>query len=124
MAHRWQLFSALHASACAQGDDQHQLSAILLSLEACAACLQVLSAPNMPKQVYKEELIDRSVSLMKYHLLKNVLVFYDASICQANRPNLLEDQGVLRVQQDLLHISSPHSCPPVHQQHTMHDTKP
>lgn len=117
MAHEWQLFLALHtSSARAQGDDQHQLSAILLSLEACAACLQVLSAPNMPKQVYKEELIDRSVSLMKYHLLKNVLVFYDASICQANRPNLLEEQGALHVQQTLLHKPSSHSFPLVHRQ--------
>ena len=47
----------------------------------------------MPKQVYKEELIDKMVGLIKYHLLKNVLVFYDAGICQANRPSLLE-QGV------------------------------
>lgn len=49
----------------------------------------------MPKQVYKEELIDRIVGLVKYHLLNNVLVFYDAGICQANRPSLL-DQGMLR----------------------------
>lgn len=66
----------------------------MLSLEACAACLHVLSAPNMPKQVYKEELIDKILALVKYHLLHNVLVYYDAGICQANRPSLLM-QGML-----------------------------
>ncbi len=53
------------------------------------ACLQLLAAPGMPKQVYKEELIDRLVGLVRFHLLQNVLVFYDASLCQAQRPELL-----------------------------------
>ncbi len=53
------------------------------------ACLQILAAPGMPKQVYKEELIDRLVGLVRFHLLHNVLVFYDAALCQAQRPELL-----------------------------------
>lgn len=74
--------------------DLEQQNQLLLSLEACAACLHVLSAPNMPKQVYKEELIDKILALVKYHLLHNVLVYYNAGICQANRPSLLV-QGML-----------------------------
>lgn len=53
------------------------------------ACLQLLAAPGMPKQVYKEELIDRLVGLVRFQLLHNVLVFYDAALCQAQRPELL-----------------------------------
>ena len=60
-----------------------------MSLEACTACLQVLAAPGMPKQVYKEEMIDRLVGLVRFQLLHNVLVFYDAALCQAQRPELL-----------------------------------
>ncbi|DBA96220.1 TPA: hypothetical protein ACH3X3_002417 [Trebouxia sp. C0006] len=71
-------------------DDVQQQAQILLSVEACMACLQVLAAPGMPKQVYKEELIDRLVGLVRFHLLHNVLVFYDAALCQAQRPELLK----------------------------------
>ena len=69
-------------------DDAEELGRILLSLEACMACLQVLAAPGMPKQVYKEELIDRLVGLVRFQLLHNVLVFHDAALCQAHRPEL------------------------------------
>ena len=71
-------------------DDGQQQAKILLSVEACMACLQVLAAPRMPKQVYKEELIDRLVGRVRFHLLHNVLVFYDAALCQAQRPELLK----------------------------------
>ena len=70
-------------------DDADQQHEILLSLEACMACLQILAAPNMPKQVYKEELIDKLVGVVRFQLLHNVLVFYDAALCQAHRPELL-----------------------------------
>ena len=60
-----------------------------MSLEACAACLHVLAAPGMPKQVYKEELIDRLVGFIRFQLMHNVLVFHDAALCQASRPELL-----------------------------------
>lgn len=71
-------------------DDVQQQAQILLSVEACMACLQILAAPGMPKQMYKEELIDRLVGLVRFHLLHNVLVFYDAALCQAQRPELLK----------------------------------
>lgn len=61
----------------------------MLSLEACTACLQVLAAPGMPKQVYKEEIIDRLVGIVRFQLLHNVLVFHDSALCQAQRPELL-----------------------------------
>lgn len=60
-----------------------------MSLEACTACLQVLAAPGMPKQVYKEELIDNLVGFVRFQLMHNVLVFHDAALCQAQRPGLL-----------------------------------
>lgn len=61
----------------------------MMSLEACTACLQVLAARGMPKQVYKEELIERLVGLIRFQLMHNVLVFHDAALCQAQRPELL-----------------------------------
>ncbi|KAL0029310.1 hypothetical protein WJX79_009424 [Trebouxia sp. C0005] len=79
---------SLLVGTCAQ-DNVQQQAQILLSVEACMACLQILAAPGMPKQVYKEELIDRLVGLVRFHLLHNVLVFYDAAFCQAQRPELL-----------------------------------
>ena len=53
------------------------------------ACLQVLAAPGMPKQVYKEEVIDCLAGLVRFQLLHNVLVFHDSALCQAQRPELL-----------------------------------
>lgn len=70
-------------------DDALQQGQIMMSLEAGAACLQVLAAAGMPKQVYKEELIDRLAGLVRFQLLHNVLVFHDAVLCQAQRPELL-----------------------------------
>ena len=67
-----------------------QQEKVLLSLEACMACLQILAAPNMPKQMYKEERIDKLVGFVRFQLLHNVLVFYDAALCQASRPELLK----------------------------------
>lgn len=61
----------------------------MMSLEACTACLQVLAAAGMPKQVYREELIDRLVGFIRFQLMHNVLVFHDAALCQAQRPELL-----------------------------------
>ena len=43
----------------------------------------------MPKQVYKEELIDRLVGFIRFQLMHNILVFHDAALCQAQRPELL-----------------------------------
>ncbi|DBB01136.1 TPA: hypothetical protein ACH3X1_001027 [Trebouxia sp. C0004] len=80
---------SLLVGTCAQDDIQQQAQ-ILLSMEACMACLQILAAPGMPKQAYKEELIDRLVGLVRFQLLHNVLVFYDAALCQAHRPELLK----------------------------------
>ena len=71
-------------------DDIDQQDKVLLSLEACMACLQILAAPNMPKQMYKEELIDKLVGFVRFQLLHNVLVFFDAALCQASRPELLK----------------------------------
>lgn len=68
------------------------------------ACLQLLAAPGMPKQVYKEELIDRLVSLVRFQLLHNVLVFYDAALCQAQRPELLNPGTVYCVSKKHNHV--------------------
>ena len=96
-------------SACYMQDDLAQQDTILLSLEACIASLHILAAPKMPKQVYQEELIDRLVALAKFHLVNNVLVFCDASICQANRPDLLHpgepEFGVQPSNRAFLHVS-------------------
>lgn len=70
-------------------EDAQQQGQIMMSLEACTACLQILAAPGMPKQVYKEELIDRLVGFVRFQLMHNVLVFHDAALCQAQRPGLL-----------------------------------
>ena len=76
-------------TVCPLQEDAQQQGQIMMSLEACTACLQVLAAPGMPKRVYKEELIDRLVGFVRFQLMHNVLVFHDAALCQAQRPGLL-----------------------------------
>lgn len=49
-----------------------------------------MAAPNMPKQIYDEDLIEIMLDTAKLHLMNNVLVFYDARLRQLHRPTLYE----------------------------------
>ena len=75
-------------------EDTEAFRAVLLSLEASILCLHLMTAPNMPQQVYNEEAIGLLVEVLKKHLQTNVLAFYDARMCHIHRPNL-EDLGTL-----------------------------
>ena len=44
-----------------------------------------MGAADMPKEVYREESIDKLVDLMKHHMIHNVFVFVDASYYQIHR---------------------------------------
>lgn len=48
-------------------------------------------------QVYREDLIERVLELLRFYLLSNVLAFHDARLCQAHRPQLLDDAGEGRI---------------------------
>lgn len=71
------------------------LGLILMALEACVAILYVLTSPNMPKEVYQEDLIELMIDCVKLNLLSNVLSFHDKRICQIHRPQMLADAGEL-----------------------------
>ena len=62
-----------------------QADLILQSLEACSICLRILVAPAMPKQIFREDIIELMLDVTRFQLLHSVLVFHDERICQANK---------------------------------------
>ncbi len=67
--------------------------AILVATEASVACLYMLTSPDMPKQVYQEDIIEAIMDSAKFNLLSNVLAFHDARICAAHRPQMASGAG-------------------------------
>jgi hypothetical protein len=54
----------------------------------------VLSAPGLPTQLYREELVTGLVALVKYHLQYNLLVLYDVKYRRMYRPSSMSlDDG-------------------------------
>jgi cohesin loading factor subunit SCC2 len=47
----------------------------------------VLSAPGLPSQLYREELVTALVSLVKFHLQYNLLVMHDVKYRRLYRPS-------------------------------------
>jgi len=74
-------------------DFSEDATAILMATEASAACLFVLTSPDMPKQVYQEDLIEAMMDGVKFNLLSNVLSFYDARLCATHRPQMAAQAG-------------------------------
>lgn len=68
---------------CLQEGTQADL--ILQGLEACSICLRILVAPGMPKQIFREDVIELMLDLTRFQLLHSVLVFHDERIRQANK---------------------------------------
>lgn len=52
---------------------------VMGAVDACLVCLYVMTSPNMPKRVYIEEVIDRVVLFIKYHLHNTIFPSYDST---------------------------------------------
>ena len=58
---------------------------VLKAVEAIGAYFVILSAADMPKEVFGEEAIDRMIERAKQHLVRNVFVFHDAGLWNVHR---------------------------------------
>jgi cohesin loading factor subunit SCC2 len=47
------------------------------AVESSLVVLNVLTSPNVPKQLYLEEVIERIIRLVKFHLQNNIFPEYD-----------------------------------------------
>lgn len=74
-------------------DSSEDSTAILVATEASVACLYMLTSPDMPKQVYQEDIIEAIMDNAKFNLLSNVLSFNDARLCAAHRPQMASAPG-------------------------------
>lgn len=68
------------------GADSADISA---AVEASIAALYVLATPGLAKQAYPEDTIERTVEVLKFNLMSNVMAFHDPRLCQIHRPQLL-----------------------------------
>ena len=46
-----------------------QADLILQSLEACSICLRIVLAPGMPKQIFREDIMELTQDLTRFQLL-------------------------------------------------------
>ncbi|XP_032230599.2 nipped-B-like protein B isoform X2 [Nematostella vectensis] len=53
------------------------LDRIIRSVESSLVVLNILTSPNIPKQLYLEEVMDRIIRLIKFHLQNNIFPEYD-----------------------------------------------
>jgi len=58
---------------------------LLKAVESLGAYFVILSAGGMPKDIFREEVIDRMIERAKHHLVRNVFVFYDAGLWNVHR---------------------------------------
>lgn len=52
---------------------------VMGAADACLVCLYIMTSPNMPKRVYIEEVIDRVVLFIKYHLHNTIFPSFDST---------------------------------------------
>lgn len=55
------------------------MARILGAADACLVCLNIMTSPNMPKRVYIEDVIDRVVLYIKFHMHNTIFPFYDST---------------------------------------------
>ena len=83
---------AFHHAHAVQ-EDSSDGADISVAIEASIAALYVLATPGLPKQAYSEDTIERTVEILKFNLMSNVMAFHDARLCQIHRPHLLAGSG-------------------------------
>jgi cohesin loading factor subunit SCC2 len=78
-------------------DDVESLNylSIMSALEAAQLSLTVMTQPNMPKQVYKEEFIDKIIEFTRHQIVQSVLTAYDPSYRIIHRGCGMEDDFVV-----------------------------
>jgi len=64
---------------------------VLKAVEAIGSYFVILSATEMPKEIYREEGIDQMIEYIRKHLVRNVFVFYDAGLWNVHRGSQDED---------------------------------
>lgn len=52
---------------------------VMGAADSCLICLYIMTSPNMSKRVYLEEIIDRVVLYIKYHLSNTIFPSYDST---------------------------------------------
>jgi cohesin loading factor subunit SCC2 len=52
---------------------------VMGAADACLICLYIMTSTNMPKRVYLEEVIDRVVLYIKYHLRNTIFPSFDST---------------------------------------------
>ncbi|KAH9298518.1 hypothetical protein KI387_030200, partial [Taxus chinensis] len=74
----------IHQSCDKALGDEHDVESdnylsIMSALEAVQLSLTIMTHPNMPKQVYKEEIIDTMVNLSRHQIVHTVFIAFDPS---------------------------------------------
>ncbi|GAA0182989.1 chromatin/chromatin-binding, or -regulatory protein [Lithospermum erythrorhizon] len=79
-----------------ENSDADMASSIFGALECIHAVLAIMAHTNMPKQIYKEEIIDRIVDFSR-HQIMDVMLAYDPSFRAMHKPN---NNGTLDAEED------------------------
>eukprot|EP00250_Pteridium_aquilinum_P012903 c21018_g1_i1 orf=256-5733(+) len=72
-------------------NDSENFFIISSALEAVQTSLVIMTHPGMPKQVYKEEVIDRIVEFSRYQLVHSIFTMYDPFYRKLHKGGEIED---------------------------------
>ena len=81
-----------------------------MSMNAALTSLYILTAPDMPKQLYLEEGIEAILECLRFNLMSNILAFSDIRILQASRPDLLLGEGAVKLPFKISRLEQPCNC--------------
>lgn len=71
--------------------DSENFVTISSALEAVQTSLIIMTHPGMPKQVYKEEIIDRIVEFSRYQIVHSIFTVYDPLYRKLHKGGEMED---------------------------------
>ncbi|XP_024530333.1 sister chromatid cohesion protein SCC2 isoform X2 [Selaginella moellendorffii] len=83
-----------HLKEIDEGDDveSDNFEIVMTALEAVQVTLMIMSSPKMPKQIYKEEVIDRIIEFTRYQIVHSVFTAYDPLYRQVHKNGGDEDE--------------------------------
>ena len=92
-----------------EDDDERSANArtVMRALDCASLALRVLGAEGMPKEVYREESIEKLVDFVRHQANRNVFAFYDASYYQIHRGEKVQQDA--EDEQDAEEPASPRS---------------
>eukprot|EP00897_Mesotaenium_endlicherianum_P005542 jgi/Mesen1/5015/ME000025S04414 len=72
--------------------DSSTFTSIVSTFEAAQIATAIMTANDMPKHVFSEEIIDKIIEVTRFHIVHNIFVFFDPSYRQIHKESNHEEE--------------------------------